>query len=454
MKRILAHASEITGDASLWRVVLILAVPAVGSMYLTWGFNFVDTAFAGRLGEVALAGLSTGAFVMWAIFGFANLVAVGTGAIVSRRIGEGHVADAERVAYQSVIMAVIVSAAYGVFAWFAAPSIFTDVMRVSEDVHAAGWAYLRIMLLGSPFMFGYLLCAHIFFAAGDTVRPLLLMVLALALTVLFDWVFMFGKFGAPTMGTAGAGLAVFVSRLAYTAVALYILASPRWPSFVVRPHGSWKPDWRLFGRIAYIGLPQAAEGVLFPVIYMLLTRYTTLHGTENVAALRIGHTAEGLVFFAGLGMGMTVRPLVGQNLGAGKPERAARAGWIGWSLLAIPVALYAAAMIAFPEAVARIFTDDALVIAAASRYLGIVGWSQIFMAAELVFVGAFGGAGYTWIPMAIVIPLTLARWPIAHFLEPLIGVDAVWWAISGTSIVKGILLAAWFAVGTWTRKRV
>ncbi|MCZ7582958.1 MAG: MATE family efflux transporter [Deltaproteobacteria bacterium] len=89
MKRILSHTAEITGEAPLVRVAVTLALPAMGMMYLIASFNFIDTEFAGQLGAAALAGISTGAFVYWAMIGLGNLVSIGTGAVVARRIGEG-----------------------------------------------------------------------------------------------------------------------------------------------------------------------------------------------------------------------------------------------------------------------------------------------------------------------------------------------------------------------------
>lgn len=454
MKKLIAHTRRITGVEPLWRLIMHLAAPAMGMMYLIWGFNFVDTAFAGRLGDVALAGLSTGAFLMWMVFGFANLVSMGTAAIVSRRIGEHDIHEAERTAYQSLLLTVLVSLVYGAATWHFAPDIFTHLMKVTPEVHAVGWSYLRWVLLSAPFAFLFLTSGQIFFATGDTVRPMQLMVLALVVTFIFDWLFMFGNLGAPKLGTEGAGIAFAASRVAYVAVALTILLWPKPHGFTVRAHGRRRPDWNLFGRICVIGLPQAVEGVLFPLVYMFLTRYTTAHGTENVAALRIGHTVEGLIFFGSMGMGATIRPIVGQNLGAKNPRRAMDAGWTALGLLAIPASIYAAALIFAPHVVASVFASDPAVIEASSGYLRIVGWSQIFMAAELVLVGAFSGAGYTWVPMAIVIPLTLARAPLAAWLEPIMGIDGVWWAISISTIAKGVVLAFVFSLGAWTRKKV
>jgi len=455
MKKVLSITEQITGDAPLVRVALTLALPAMGMMYLIASFSFVDTAFAGRLGAKTLAGISTGSFVLWGILGLANLISIGTGAVIARRIGEGDRREAERVAYQGLVTSMLVSFFFAAIFWCLSPWIFRDLMQASREVASEGLPYLRIILLGTPMIFLAGTSAQIFQSLGDTSRPMRMMFVVLLITLVLDYGLMFGRLGMPNLGIRGAAVAFVASRAAFSIVAVWLLCSRRRGDFVVRPHGSPWIDWSLFRRISTIGLPTCMEGVLFPVVYMLLTRYTTAHGTCEVAALRVGHTIEGLTFFGALGMGIAMRPLVGQNLGAGKPERASRAAWIGSLLIFGPVLAFSGLLIVSPETVVGLLTDDPGVIVAGARYLRIVGWSQVFMAVELVFVGAFSGAGDTWTPMVIVVPITIARWPIAALTQSLgMGIEGVWWAISGTSMVKGVLIAWAFSRGGWKRKRV
>ncbi|MBZ0271054.1 MATE family efflux transporter [bacterium] len=454
MKRLLALSGQITGDAPLAPLTARLAWPAIGMMYLVSAFNVIDTEFAGRLGATALAALSTGNYVFWAIVGLSNLVAVGTAAVVARRAGEHDIVSAERAAYQGVVLSVALSVIAGALVYMLAPWIYRAVMAASPEVTHEGLPYLRLTLVATPSIFLMITTSQIYQALGDTKKPMWFMVVAVAITFVLDYLLIPGNLGAPALGIRGAGVALLVSRTAFAIVALAILVSPRWPSFILRPHGRFRPDLGLYSRILGIGVPTAVEATLFPVVYMLLTRFTTLHGTAEVAALRVGHTTEGFVFFAGLGMGLVMRPLVGQNLGAGHPGRAARAPWVGTALLALPVTLYSAMLILVPEVVAAVFVDDGEVIAAAARYLRIIGWSQVFMMTELVFVGAFAGAGETLVPMLIILPLTLARFPLAVLTERLnLGIEALWWVLSGTSILKGIAIVIAFQTGVW-KKRV
>ncbi len=455
MKKILSFTDQIAGDAPLGPTTLKLALPAMGTMYLISSFNFIDTKIAGELGAVSLAGLSTGQFFVWSMIGLSNLISIGIGAVIARRIGEGNRIAAEHAAYQGLAMTLIASLVFGLLFRIIGPFVFSDVMRTSEEVTRAGLSYLYMALIASPLIYLSMTSSQIFQALGDTRKPMYFMALALITHFILDYTLMLGKFGAPKMDVTGAGIAVLGSRAVFVVFAMYVLFSPRFPSFMARPHGSWGIDWKLLKKISIIGLPTAVEGLMFPVIYMLLTRYTTIHGTEQVAALRVGHTVEGLVFFGAIGIGIAMRPLVGQNLGAGNIERARKAPWAGVKIFLAPVLILSAIMLIKPELIVSLITEDPAVVKAGSVYLRIVGWSEVFMAVELIYVGAFAGAGVTWTPMAIVFPLTLARWPIAAWSQHAgMGIEGVWWALSGTSIVKGILVSWAFSRGGWVKKRI
>ena len=177
------------------------------------------------------------------------------------------------------------------------------------------------------------------------------------------------------------------------------------------------------------------------------TRATRLLGTAAVAALGIGHKLEVFNYFVCAGMGAATATLVAQNLGAGAPDRAARAAWRALFLTVLPVAGVTVLLVAFPEAAVRVFNSDAGVVAAGSTYALLVGLSQVFMAAEVVLLGAFAGAHWTAVPATLVVAVTAARVPIAAALVAAgWGVEAVWLAISLTTVVKGSILAVAFVV--------
>ncbi|MEJ2726490.1 MAG: MATE family efflux transporter [Deltaproteobacteria bacterium] len=189
---------------------------------------------------------------------------------------------------------------------------------------------------------------------------------------------------------------------------------------------------------------------------MVITRLPAHYGPEYVAALRIGHTVEGLSFFLALGFSIATATCLGQNLGARQPERAERCGWISAGIVAVVLFVLSLFFFFFAHEISAVFTPDSNTVSASATYLKILAVSQVFMGAEIVLGGAFSGAGDTVPPMAIFVPLNLARIPMAYLLAgPVgLGVSGVWWAISGTSIFKGLVIAFWFSRGRWKSKSV
>lgn len=469
--------NRIVGRGPLVPVILRLAGPVVLMMYLQGAYNIIDTVWVGRLlGNLALAGIASGGFVLWAIFGLTNLSAMGTSAMVARRIGEGDQAAAEVTATRGLAYALALSLVVGTALWVLTPTLF-QVMGTSEEVTRRGAGYLRVILAGCPLIFLSFQILRTFQAAGDTVTPMWLMATTLLINTGLDPVFMLGLGGLPAMGLPGAALATVVARLVFVVLGLRLLAGRK---RIGRPDASsarrlgklrpaviegaiglradaWKRwDWSLLLRMMQIGLPMAVSQTLFPAVYMVITRLPASYGPEYVAALRIGHTVEGVSFFLALGFSVAAATCIGQNLGAGKPGRAARAGWLAAGMVAGALAVFGLCFFLLSGPIASVFTSDPAVVRAAALYLEILAVSQAFMGLEIVLGGAFAGAGNTVPPMAIFVPLNVARIPMAYALAgPAgLGVSGVWWAISGSTILKGLAVGAWFLRGRWKAQEV
>jgi Na+-driven multidrug efflux pump len=468
---------RITGDGPLAPIIFRLAGPVVLMMYLQGAYNIIDTIWVGQLlGKYALAGIATGGFVLWSIFGLTNLATVGIMATLARRIGEGDLPRAESAATKGLLYAFVLSLAVGTVLWFLVETLF-QLMGTDPRVTHEGVRYLRVLLIGCPLIFLSFMIQRIFQAAGDTETPMWLMFFALILNTFLDPVLMLGLFGLPRLGVAGAALATLFARLFMVVFGILLLMRrkritvraishpllryfPHALPFItggylkLRPVATAGWDWGLFLSTLRIGLPNAVSQTLFPVVYMILTRLPAAYGPEYIAALRIGHTVEGISFFLALGFSIATATCVGQNMGAGKPARAARSGWMASWIVAAILALFSLLFYLFSSRISAVFSPDPGAIQASATYLEILSISQVFMGMEIVLVGAFSGAGDTVPPLAILGPLNLSRIPLAYWLAGSagLGINGVWWAISGTSILKGIVLAFWFARGRWKQR--
>ena len=433
---------ELMVKGSLDRAILHLGVPGATAALLQAAFLIVDTFWLGRVGPVAIAAASTAGFVMWLAQTLGEGLASGAGSVLAQAVGRSDTGQAGRAAAAGLGLAVLGSlATSGVGLVLAAPCF--EFMGTAPDVTAAGLAYMRIILAGMPAYFVFAWISAAFRATGDARTPLALLGVAASVNVLLDPLLIFGVGPLPRLGAAGAALGTVVAWCAGSA-----WGWRRLHRIGIRPSlrevpGSL-PEAR---RVLAIGLPLGLEGALFSLIYIVLTRITTGFGTGAVAALGIGHKLEVLNYFVCAGMAGAATTLVGQNRGAGDLRRARRAGWRTLYLTCLPVGGVTAVLVAFPDAAVAVFSPDPAVVVAGTTYVLLVGMTQLFMAAEVVLMGAFAGAEWTTVPAAAEIVFTAARIPLAWWLvQQGWHVEAVWTAIALTTVVKGTLLAVLYAI--------
>jgi putative MATE family efflux protein len=327
-------------------------------------------------------------------------------------------------------------------------------MDVEMGVASLGTSYLRVLFLGSASLFLFQVVESVFRAVGDTKTPLLLLLGSIAANLALDPVLILGLGPFPELGVTGAAWASVLARGTFALLALAlmlrkgVLESPSW--------GAWRPEPKTWLSVLRIGVPASANGVFFCAVYMILARITADFGTPALAALGVGHKGEAPCYFVALGISLAVAPLVGQSLGAGRPERARAAAWLAVRTACAWGVVWTVVLFTLPQVVAGAFVEEWAVVHVASRYLVIMGFSQVLMCVEVVLDGAFAGAGDTLPPLLIGLPLTAARIPLAWlFAHPLgLGVDGIWVAITVSTIAKGILMTIWFRRGRWQERRV
>lgn len=428
------------------RAIFRLALPAIGSALLQLLFLLVDVFWVGRiLGASALAAISTAGFAVWMLLALGEMIGVGLTAVTSRRHGEGAHGLAALAAGTTMALALGVGVAVAAAGWLLVPLLFA-VMHTPPDVTALGRTWLSAYLLGTPLVLGFYAAEAAFRSSGDTRTPLLLLALSVVITLGLDPVLILGLGPAPAMGIAGAAVAAVATRALVLAFGLGVLVRRRLVRFAL-----W--DWRAAAAVLRIGAPTAATGIFFSAVYVVLTRITTRFGTPALAALGVGHKLEGFAYQVSIGFGLAAAALVGQNLGAGRAERARRTGWLSARYAAGVGAAQALAFLAVPQLLVAVFSSDPAVIAAGASYLRIIAISEITMALEIVLEGSLGGAGFTVEPMAWSASLTAARIPLAAWLAAVLGVAGIWWAISVTALARGIAMAALWRGGRWQTAR-
>ena len=431
-------------SAPLPQTITRVALPAVASSLLMTLFFSVDTFWIGtRIGPTALAAASTAVFWVWLIISIAEMVNVGLTAVAARRYGAGRPAEAARIAGDALMLSLALGVACAVIGLPLLPRLFS-VMHTPPDVNALGVRYLGTYLLGAPLIFGFFAVDAAFRAAGDTRTPFLLLTASVGVTLFLDPILIVGWGPIPALGMAGAAIATIGTRAVAFALGLMIVGRRG----VLRVG---RPNWRVMRQIIRIGLPTAVTGVVFSLIYVMVTRTATTFGTPALAALGIGHRVESWLYMIAVGFGAATAAIVGQNLGAGRTDRATRAGWLSVGFCSMFGLAACVVELIFPEQFAGIFSDDPAVIAEGAKYLRIAAFSQLGICAEIVLEGALGGAGYTFAPMVTSTAITASRIPIAAWAAERYGSAGIWWTISLTALVRAIAMLAIWRAGRWQR---
>lgn len=432
---------------SLRGTILRVAIPAVASSLLMTIFSSVDAFWVGtRIGSAGLAAVSTSLFWIWAIISLAEMISVGLTSVAARRIGERRPDEAARLCADATLFAMLLGLVVALGGSLAL-SRMLGVMEMPSDVTAMATRYLRTYLLGTPLIYGFFAVDATFRASGDTRTPFVLLLASVAITLVLDPVLMLGVGPFPELGIAGAAIATIATRGAAFVMGVVIAERRGLLRFGSPSPSRVAPVWR-------VGLPTAITGVTFSVIYVFMTRTVTQFGTPALAALGIGHRVESWLFMIGVGFGAATAAIVGQNLGAGRADRASRAAWMATGYCTLLGVVAFALELGIPREFASLFTHDPAVIAESAKYLRIASISQLAICAEIVLEGALGGAGETVPPMVSSTLLTASRIPLAGWAAARWGSAGIWWVISLTAIGRAVAMAGLWRSGRWRRKAV
>jgi putative MATE family efflux protein len=439
---------------SLPRAVLLLAVPMVLEMVMESLFAIVDVFFVSRLGRDAVAVVGVVESLMSLIYAVAIGISIAATALVARRIGEKDPARAAHAAGQIVLLGVGVSAALGLILGAFAPQILA-MMGADDGVVALGTDFARIMLGGNATVFLIFLINAIFRGAGDAVLAMRTLWLANGLNILLDPCFIFGWGPFPEMGVTGAAVATNIGRGVGVMYQLWHLAGHggririRWHHF--------RPDGAVLASILRTAGNGVAQLLISTTSWVGLFKILALFGSSALAGYTI---AVRIVIFALMpawGLANAGATLVGQNLGADKPDRAEAAIWISTRYNVIFLGAVGIFFMAASGLLASVFATDSEVHAYATEALWIVSIAFPLYAAGMCLEAAFNGAGDTWTPTRLnFFCFWLGQIPLAWILAAPCGFGptGVFIAVPVSFSVLTLWSLVLFRRGRWKLKKV
>lgn len=428
-----------------------LAIPIMASSFLGTLYNITDMAWIGLLGSKAVAGVGVGGMFTWLSQGLAAMARMGGQVQVAQCIGRGERDRAHGFAQAAVQLATLMGMAYAVISLVFTRQMVAFFQLTDPEAQTAALSYTKIACGLIVFSFLTLTMTGLYTAQGDSKTPFLANLIGLVTNMILDPVLILGPGPFPKLGVVGAAIATVTAQAIVMMMMILGVIIQKKENVLKGIRLTAKIPKEYLGGLCRIGIPTAIQGMAYCAISMVLTRMVSAYGAEAVATQRVGGQIESISWNTADGFAAALNAFIAQNYGAGKMDRVRKGYRASLWTVGIWGLLISFVFICFPKAIADIFFHEPKAVATAVGYLVIIGFSEAFMCVELTTVGALSGLGRTRLCSIISIAFTSARIPLAIILGGLIGLSGIWWALSVTSIIKGIIFTCTFL---WiTRKR-
>ncbi|HLF14054.1 MAG TPA: MATE family efflux transporter [Bacteroidota bacterium] len=441
-------------QGSMGRAILLLSVPMMLEMSMESLFAVVDVYFVSSLGSSAVATVGLTESVMTLVYAVSIGLSMGTTAMVARRIGEKHPREAADAAVQAVIVALAASIPFSIAGIFFARDILA-LMGADPWSIEHGYRYTVWMLGGNVVVMLIFIINAIFRGAGDAATAMRVLWLSNGINIVLDPALIFGWGPFPALGIGGAAVATNIGRGLGVTMQLWVLFHGAKHIRVMA--SQVRVNAAVMGRLIRTSLGGIGQFIIATSSWIGLVRIVSEFGSEVVAGYTIAVRIIIFTMMPAWGLSNAASTLVGQNLGAGRPERAERSVWItGLANMAFMAAV-SLFYILFHEKLVRIFTSEPGVVSAGAECLRIVSYGYLVYAWGLVMPQAFNGAGDTITPTKInFFCFWLLEIPLAYLLA--IGLGAaqagVWWSIVIAESTAGLAAIALFRRGKWKEVKV
>jgi len=440
-------------DGPIGRAILLLAVPMVLELVLESVFAVVDVFFVSRLGADAVATVGLTESLLTFVYAIAIGLSVGAMATVARRVGEGDADGAARAAVQAIALGLVIAVPLGLFGFLYARPLLMLMGATPEVLEHSSFA--AIVLGANGVIMMLFLINAVFRGAGDAAIAMRVLWIANLINICLDPCLIFGLGPFPELGVTGAAVATTTGRGIGVLVQLYFLSRRDGRIAITRRHLRLDPQvmlamLRLSGTAVFQTLVATSS-------WVFLIRILATFGSVAVAGCTIAIRIVMFVLLPSWGLSNAAATLVGQNLGAGKPERAEASVWRATWYNVVFLGTIGALFVVFADAITAGFTSDPQVAPIAARGLRIISAGFPFYAAGYVLTQSFNGAGDTMTPTLInILCLWLGEIPLAYVLARSLGYgpSGVFWAIAIAFSAMSFVSAAVFRRGRWKAARV
>ena len=413
-----------------------LSLPIMATSFIQMAYNMIDMIWVGKAGSSSVAAVGTAGFFTWLAMAFITISKVGAEVKVAQSMGQHDVDETKLYIKSAIEINIILSILYTIFLIMFKDQLIGFFRLGDENVISMSKEYLVIVAFGMIFYFINPVFTAIFNGMGNSKTPFLINTIGLLTNIVLDPILILGLGKIPSMGVAGAAIATVVAQIVVTSCFMLKILKSKEIYFKIIPFKDIKLNYY---KILYnLGIPVALQSGLFTLFSMTLGVVVASFGTWM--------SAEGIA--------AALSSFVGQNYGSKDYDRIQRGCKITLLIAIIMGTINTILLVFLGKYIFSIFINESEAILKGADYLKILGYSQLFMCIEIVIAGAFRGLGKTLIPSLVSIILTGSRIPLAYLISnpSILGLNGVWWSISISSILKGILLLSIFIILIRTQK--
>jgi len=433
MKRTKASKVNVL-EGNITKGLIKLAIPIMATSFLQMAYNLIDMIWIGKIGSQSVAAVGTAGFFMWLGMAFVIMPKIGAEVLVSQAIGRGDLQGAKKNARSALQLVLVFGIFYSIIL-IVFNKFFIGFFNIDDFlVVSLGRQYLKVIGLGIVFAFLNPVFTAIYNGYGNSDTPFKINAIGLLINIVLDPILIFGF----NLGVLGAAIATVTGQMT---VSIIFISKIKYGDDIFEEFNLFKEvSLKRIKRIVKLGIPVSLRSGLFTLIAMVVARLIASWGPVPIAVQKIGSQIEALSWMTSEGFATATSAFVGQNYGANKYERVKKTYFHSIYIMTAIGLFVSVLLFVFPKQIFSIFITEPEALKEGVIYLRILSISQVFMAIEITTSGAFNGLSKTGYPSAMSIGFNLLRIPGAMFLSSaaLLGLSGIWWAISLTSVMKGI----------------
>lgn len=415
-------------------------------------YQLVDTFWLGRLSANAVASVSLSFPILFLVVSLGGGLTLAGTVIVAQHKGSGDQRMVNYASSQTVMVVFFISIILALIGYYAAGTLM-NLIGAGEELIDDAVIYFKVSSWGYIFMFMFFVYQSLMRGIGNVIIPMYIVLGTVILNLLLDPLFIFGYGVIPGYGVAGAAVASIFTQAISAGIGLYILFKGKKGIKIRLVYMRW--DFKWIKNLFSLGLPasldQSSRAAAMAAMVMLVTSFDS----EIVASYGVGARILSLVVVPALGLSIATTSLVGQNIGAGRLDRAERVGNIGMLIAAFGLSFLGIILFFLAEPLTRFFVpDDPEVIEVGSKFIKIMAPTFGLLGIQQVLNGVFNGAGLTKVSMLIsVIVLWMARFPVAFMLSnnTSLSYEGIWWAFPISNAIAATIAYVYYKRGSWKK---